>query len=275
MVDWGMERNKDIEWILQDDESGRSRRGIWVVGLLTLAALAVTVVVANRHHAAPAQSRPAAAPAMDAPPVAPVRAASPPITVRSPGVVDIPAMGNRTLPTLHIFGDSTIVTSTDAILKRLGSQYRVGIDATNGGGLSDFVDRIFTDAQQSPDAVVIGLGTNDAACGRDLCDRDDGFEVRPGFDSTRAEYLLEYFAKVYPASTCVVFVNVSTHNASWGPENAETIDEHLATFPRVVDWDRAWQADWFDQADDPHPNAAGRQALAELIATQLSTCRNL
>ncbi|MFN8037520.1 MAG: hypothetical protein U0V73_16490 [Acidimicrobiia bacterium] len=80
-------------------------------------------------------------------------------------------------------------------------------------------------------------------------------------------------AKQFPASTCVVFVNLNTHAL---PPAAQAINDHLrnnpALFPHVVDWDAAWQARYFDAPGDAHPNATGRQAMLALEDAAIATC---
>jgi lysophospholipase L1-like esterase len=146
--------------------------------------------------------------------------------------------------------------------------------ASDHSGLTGRLAEILGDAIQAliEDAAVIELGTNDAYCFDDRCDGRDGLIPRANIVGAAVNARLDAFVSAFPASTCVIFVNVSTHNPSWGPHNAAAIDAHLARFPRVVDWDHAWQPDWFVEADNPHPSASGQQALVELIQVQLATC---
>ena len=181
------------------------------------------------------------------------------------------ALGWHVAP-VQFFGDSILAMTTKAILGDLGNDYRLSINAIGGAPTSWFTSLIEQSAKVPPDAAVIELGTNDAYCFDDRCDGRDGLIPRANFVGAAVNARLDAFVSAYPASTCVIFVNVSTHNPSWGPHNAAAIDAHLARFPRVVDWDHAWQPDWFVEADNPHPSASGQQALVELIQVQLATC---
>lgn len=196
----------------------------------------------------------------------------PPTTMRTSGRTIVPLRRDGKRRTLQFFGDSITVKSTDALLAEFSPHFQVGFNALGGATTGWYTRKVAADTHDPPDVVVINLGTNDAACQHGRCDGSDGIRARPDFDAQVVNANFDAFRRGYPASTCVVFVNVSTHNPVWGEQNAAEIDAHLAAFPRVVDWNRAWQREWFDSLGTPHPNAVGQRALAELIAVQISTC---
>lgn len=162
--------------------------------------------------------------------------------------------------------------STAELLDQFKREYRVGINATGGAPTSWYAEAIARNARTPPDVIVIDLGSNDAYCTPRRCPNEPPYIPRPDFDEVTVDATLNGFRSAYPASACVIFVNINTHNPTWGPENARLVDAYLATFPRVVDWNDAWQPDWFSQPDDPHPNLAGQRALARLVATQVAAC---
>ncbi|MEO9222777.1 MAG: SGNH/GDSL hydrolase family protein [Mycobacteriaceae bacterium] len=205
----------------------------------------------------------------------PATTAVPLTTIRTSAIVKIPLTGDPSRPSVQFFGDSILAKATGVILGDLGHRYRLAINSIGGAPTGWFTSVVTHASQNPPDAVVFELGTNDAFCFDDRCDGRDGLIPRPNFDAAAVEAQLDAFESAYPVSTCVAFVNVSTHNPGWGPLNAAEIDAHLARYPRVVDWDHAWQSDWFDEPDNPHPNAKGQQALVELIQSQLATCPRL
>ena len=195
-----------------------------------------------------------------------------PTTTLSRLHVDIPLAGDPSNPSIEFFGDSITASASAELRAQFGSNYRVGIVAYGGAPTSWLTNMIDAAAKTPPDVVVINLGTNDAYCRPGLCNGDQYYLPRPVFNEAAVNDRLDSFFRVFPAKTCVIFVNINTHNPSWGPKNAALINAHLAKFPRVVDWDGAWTPSWFYSVDDSHPNAAGRRALAALIAVKVTTC---
>ena len=195
-----------------------------------------------------------------------------PTTTLSRLHVDIPLTGDPTHPSIEFFGDSITASASAELRAQFGPRYRVGIVAYGGAPTSWLTNMIAAAAKAPPDVVVINLGTNDAYCRPGLCDGNQYYLPRPVFNQVTVDHRLDSFYHAFPARTCVVFVNINTHNPSWGPENAALINAHLVTFPRVVDWDQAWRPSWFYSVDDSHPNAVGRIALAAMIAAKVATC---
>jgi hypothetical protein len=174
-------------------------------------------------------------------------------------------------PILQFDGDSITFQSTADINAHYNTTYDVGINALVGTDTYLEAGQIGVEAAEAPAVEVINLGTNDA--------------VRIGAPAiwweptqTLADIAgrFDTFATEFPASTCVVFVNVNAHNPSWHPTNAQAIDDYLAAnptiFPHVVDWNTAWQPSYFDTPDNPHPNETGRQALLALEDTAIAGC---
>ena len=98
-------------------------------------------------------------------------------------------------------------------------------------------------------------------------------QIEPAF--TIEQVLARYDAMVaeFAPTTCLVFVTVNTHNPSWGPGYASTINDHLRVIaPHLVDWDAAWSASYFDAVNNPHPNTSGRQALLALEDRAIADC---
>ena len=174
-------------------------------------------------------------------------------TVAPPNAVRQEFTGSG-LPKLQFLGDSITVQSALDINAHYAATYDLSIHAAVGLGTHQ--TGVGTDASLNPNIEIINLGTNDAAKG-----------------VTDAPAMLYAFAAAFPATTCVVFVTINTHNPSWGPTLAQAINDHVrATFPHVADWDAAWDASYFDAPDNPHPNAAGRQALLHAEDAAIATC---
>jgi hypothetical protein len=138
---------------------------------------------------------------------------------------------------------------------------------------------ISNQAALHPAVEIINLGTNDAnLIGVDSWATSGGVRfllepaqtvasVNASFDSFISE-----FAAVSP-ETCLIFVNVNTHNPGWHPENAQALNQHLAAVaPHLVDWDAAWRPEYFGSPPDPHPNELGRQALLALEDQAIAGC---
>lgn len=188
--------------------------------------------------------------------------------ITTPGSISIAVNPAATGRRLEIFGDSITVISSRRFVAAFGKRYRLSLDAQHGARTAGVQPLIEAAAEEPPDIVVINLGTNDVACDQVCAD------VRnvPAFDATVVDDRFDHFFKLFPSSTCVIFVNINTHNPWWGPARAVALNAHLATFPHVVDWNGAWQPGWFNLPGDPHPNARGQQALIALISAQIATC---
>lgn len=120
----------------------------------------------------------------------------------------------------------------------------------------------------APHIEVIDLGTNDA---KHMISPGGGLVVAQPLSAIEGRFA--EFSREFPSQTCVVFVTVNTHNPSWNPQGAQMINDFIRrTATHVVSWDAAWSPTYFDDADDPHPNEAGRQALIALIDSTIATC---
>ena len=134
----------------------------------------------------------------------------------------------------------------------------------------DWIDQL---AGPGPRAVVIELGTNDAGAIRDgrvtVAQVIDGLEAL-GDRATRS-------APGFVGTDCVVYVTVDTTNPSWGPTQAEALNDWIRDQPYVYDWD-AWVSDghdglpYFPATDDPHATAAGYDVLYNGIRGIVDTC---
>jgi lysophospholipase L1-like esterase len=179
-------------------------------------------------------------------------------------------------PTLQFTGDSITVQSTADINAHFKANHDVGIEAFVGADTREQASQVARDAATSPAIEVINLGTNDAArIGVDQYATINGKRVLIDPASTMEQVLARFdvFVAEFSATTCLVFVTVNTHNPSWEPANAATINDHLrAISPHLVDWDAAWKASYFDAPDNPHPNATGRQALLALEDQAIAGC---
>lgn len=186
----------------------------------------------------------------------------------SPLSVSITPPPHAVGPSLMFFGDSITYRSAMRLVGAFGQHYRVSIDAQSGIRTAGLEPHIEVAAENPPDIVVINLGTNDVICQGPCAQKLDV----PAFDADVVNQRFDHFFHLFPSSTCVIFVNISTHNPLWAPGNAALLNAHLATFPHVVDWNAAWQPGWFDLTGDPHPNAAGQEALIALIRSQIAAC---
>jgi lysophospholipase L1-like esterase len=182
-------------------------------------------------------------------------------------------------PIIQFDGDSITVQATADINAHYGTAYDVGINALVGTDTYIEAGEIGVEAAESPKVEIINLGTNDATrVGKTLIGTYNGqpFVIEPAQTLADITGRFDTFATEFPASTCVIFVNVNTHNPSWGPANAQAIDDHLTAnptlFPHVVDWNAAWNASYFNTPDNPHPNETGRQALLALEDAAIASC---
>jgi hypothetical protein len=176
----------------------------------------------------------------------------------------------RQARTLRFLGDSITWQSTSDI-KAHYAHDKVTITGYIGFDTDLMMAVAVKDAAASPDDEVINLGTNDA----NLIAKHEGIGVLEPRPPTMRDVLgrLDAMAAQFPSTTCVIFVTVNTHNPSWGPTEARTIDDHIrSTFHHVVDWDGAWKPSYFNGADNPHPNETGRQALLKLEDRAIARC---
>jgi len=163
---------------------------------------------------------------------------------------------------LQFTGDSITQQAAPDINAHYGSTYDVGIYAFSMADTSLMGPAIAAEAALAPQIEIINLGGMDSGYVqggvRTLAD------VTGGFDA---------FASEFPASTCLIFVNLDTRAL---PAAAQAINDHLsgnpALFPRVVDWNGAWQAGYFPSPGDAHPNETGRQAMIALEDAAIATC---
>jgi hypothetical protein len=177
--------------------------------------------------------------------------------------------GRARPPTLQFAGDSITFFSAADIKAHYAGRYDVAIDATSGIDTYTIAPDIPFQARLAPDVEIIELGTNDANHIADpLPNEPAGSQT-----VTEVNARLDRFNALFPASTCVVFVTVNTHNPSWHPGYARAINDHIrAKFAHIADWDAAWEASYFFVPDDPHPNATGRQALLAVEDRAIAGC---
>lgn len=170
-------------------------------------------------------------------------------------------------PGIVFVGDSITALSTADIHAHYDPAYTVSVRAAIGLDTFLSTGNVAAAAATNPAVAVIDLGTNDAdRMGQDFGPLDPAQSV----ESVTAR--LDGFAAQFPASTCVIFVTVNTHNPSWGAGVAAQLDDHVRTFAHVADWDAATTGADYDVADNPHPNAAGRQHLLTVEDQAIAGC---
>jgi hypothetical protein len=189
---------------------------------------------------------------------------------------------NTGQPKVQFEGDSITYRSTPDINRRFRDRYDVAIQATIGVSAASEWKNIVAQSALRPDIEVVNLGTNDAArVGEAVAGDVNGKHVTV-VPAQALDQTLDRFDAVvakFPPSTCLVFVTVTTHNPTWGPDNARVINERLKELARrrdgmvLADWDAAWQASYFDDADDPHPNETGRRALLNIEQEAIDKCQ--
>jgi lysophospholipase L1-like esterase len=178
-----------------------------------------------------------------------------------------PASPASVKPTIHFVGDSITVGSTPELRAYFGHSYTVTINAVSGSTTYADAHYVYADMKARPTVEVINLGTNDTnhigvAWGG--VPAQTWGEVLHRFNVFGSHTLWH--------NTCIVFVNISTHMASWNPVNAAVINAHLKAWPHVVDWNGAWNPRYFDTTNNVHPNEIGRQVLVHLIAAEVARC---
>lgn len=171
-------------------------------------------------------------------------------------------------PKLQFLGDSITYLARADINSHYDGRYNVAIDALVGADTYEYRHNVASAARADPRDVIINLGTNDAVR------IGHPWSVEPhGLTLAQVSENLSTFRSEFPASTCVIFVTIDTHDAAWDPVAAGKINAYIRSkFAHVVDWDGAWSPRYFDQPDDPHPNAAGRRALLSLEDQALAGC---
>jgi len=170
-----------------------------------------------------------------------------------------------TLPRLQFLGDSITVLSASQLHERFDDRYVVDIDAFVGVTTTGMLEAARVAATASPSIVVVNLGTNDVGC-----ERRELSCVGP-YSPARTEADLRAIAGAFPPPACVIFVDLDTHVLH--RQEAEDLNRWIhASFPRVVSWAAAYQSSWFASSIDPHPDAAGRTRLVDLIAAAVATC---
>src|SRR5882724_12041463 len=124
------------------------------------------------------------------------------------------------LARLQFAGDSITFFSTNDINAHYAGRYDVAIDATVGIDTYTIAPDLPAHARSAPAVEIIDLGTNDANRIADPRANE------PAATQTVAEVnaRLDRFNALFPASTCVVFVTVNTHNPSWHPQNGKAIN---------------------------------------------------
>lgn len=178
---------------------------------------------------------------------------------------------DRTKPKLAISGDSITVLATHALVDEFRPNFNISIHARIGISTGGMSSGIAEDARERPDVEIISLGTNDVRC-TDARGCGVGFYRIPQFNAATVETRLDSFAAEFPATTCVVFVTINTHNPSWNPAGARKLNTYLRTKSHVLDWDAMWKSGYFDEADSPHPNAVGNEVLAKALRHTVDGC---
>jgi len=168
-------------------------------------------------------------------------------------------------PRLQFLGDSITVISASQLHQRFDGRYTVDVDAFVGVTTSGMLEQARVAATAHPKVVVVNLGTNDVAC------TQRALSCVGPYSPARTEADLRAIATVFGPSACVIFVDLNTHVLY--SSRAEDLNRWLhATFPRVVDWAAAYRSSWFSSDIDPHPDAAGRARLVQLVDEAVSAC---
>jgi hypothetical protein len=179
-------------------------------------------------------------------------------------------------PKIQFVGDSITWQSAADINAHYGGSYDTAIEATIGADTYTQAANVAAEAALAPEFEIINLGTNDARrmnAAWTTVVNGQTVVIEPQQTLADVTGRLDAFAAAFPAATCVVFVTVNAHNPSWTPANAQGINDHIrASFPHAADWDAAWQPSYFAEPDNPHPNAAGRQALLALEDQAIADC---
>ena len=177
---------------------------------------------------------------------------------------------DRTKPKLGFRGDSITVKATPALLKEFSGTFNIAIHATTGFVVDQATRGAALDAEKKPQVEVINLGTNDLTCQK-AGGCGTGFLRVPQFDAARVNRQLDAIEAKFPATTCVVFVTINTHNPSWNPVGARELNAHIRTKAHVLDWDAMWKPT-YTAPDDPHPNAVGQMAFATALRHTVEGC---
>lgn len=173
-------------------------------------------------------------------------------------------------PKLAIRGDSITVRATADLLKEFSGSFNVAIHATTGFVVGQTINGFTLDAAEKPQVEVINLGTNDVRCSK-AGGCGTGFLKAHQFSAVRVDKQLDMIAAKFPATTCIVFVTINTHNPSWNPTGARELNAHIRTKAHVLDWDAMWKPA-YTALDDPHPNAVGQMALAKALRHTVDGC---
>lgn len=212
----------------------------------------------------------------------------------APGDIE-PFQGNECKPAVAVIGDSISSTYTwptgplagqvagnhDNVHATLGTDYWVSVDGISGSTLQTQTPNIdrYAALNPQPNIVVFELGTNDV---NDWLD-DSANHVQPPARRTLATWQTAMQATLnkFP-NACIVAVNVNAHRGAGTPNlvyNASAIGLNswlAAHVTRIVDWDTAvWnnrQANTPITVDGLHPNATGKQLLADMEKAQILTC---
>lgn len=173
-------------------------------------------------------------------------------------------------PDLAIVGDSITVVSNGVLAEELGPDHDVTVVAALGVTLEQMQDEAVTLAADRPDQAVIELGSNDVL-------QELPIEV----STAQLERMVATFQEA--GTRCVHVVDVNTHmrrnDGRWTTEGAERFNamaNELAAAHDdvvVVGWDAAViAAEARGESlvtDTVHPDGAGAQALATLLAESL------
>ena len=173
-------------------------------------------------------------------------------------------------PSLAVVGDSITVVSSGVLAEQLGPDHDVDMAAALGVTVEQMQDEATTLATREPVQAVIELGSNDVLQ-----------DVPLATSTAQLEQMVSTFRDA--GTRCVHVVNVSTvmqrNDGRWTGESAERFNAMSAALAAsddavvIVDWNGAVvAAEERGESlvtDTVHPNGAGAQALATLVAESL------
>ncbi len=190
-------------------------------------------------------------------------------------VIALALVGSRLValddePPLAVVGDSITVVSSGVLAERLGPDHDVAMAAALGVTVEQMQDEAATLAARRPVQAVIELGSNDVL-------QDVPLET----SRAQLEQMVSTFRDA--GTRCVHVVNVSTvmrrNDGRWTGESAQRFNEMAAALAEaddavvVVDWNGAVvAAEERGESmvpDTVHPDGAGAEALATLVAASL------
>jgi hypothetical protein len=166
-----------------------------------------------------------------------------------------------------VVGDSISEQSAEQIEQVLGAENDVRIEARIGRTFESSQDEADAVAAESPEIVIIELGTNDVWTEQPL-------------DAVSGE-IEEMLDKFSDACVIMVTVNEHTRNARsldgtlFDNAHAHELNEEIReSTTRIVDWNAEANTDpgRYLDAGTVHPTPAGRSLLATLMDQAVETC---